>query len=153
MKVFATSKRQFDSLMISKGIDSDNVHLKEQSFFISINDTCGTEEVPYFKPSKNVLVLFFDDVDHDFQSGEHFIKAFTSEQAVEVLEFIQKHKEKESCIIHCTAGVSRSGAVATFVNDNFGGSDKIDFDKNNPYILPNALVLQLLNRALREQVV
>jgi len=156
MKVFITSKTAFDDLMKRKGITNENVESHKKTFFISINDSCGTDEIPYFENKENVKVLFFDDVEKDLEvpiigTKEVLVaKAFTSVQAKELLEFIESHKDKESCIVHCAAGISRSGAVGTFVNDFYGG-DWFEFKKQNPYIHPNGLVLRLLKSAVAEK--
>lgn len=157
MKVFITSKKAFVDLMKRKGITNDNVESYKKTFFISINDSCGTDEIPYFENKKNVKVLFFDDVEKDLEipvigtKVVQVVKAFTSDQAKELLEFIESHKDKESCIVHCAAGISRSGAVGTFVNDFFGG-DFFEFKKQNPYIHPNGLVLRLLKDAVAKKI-
>jgi predicted protein tyrosine phosphatase len=156
MKVFITSKTAFDNLMKRKRITNENVESYKKTFFISINDSCGTDEIPYFENKENVKVLFFDDVEKDLEVpiiGTNKVltaKAFTSVQARELLEFIERHKDKESCIVHCAAGISRSGAVGTFVN-NFYGGDWFELKKQNPYIHPNGLVLRLLKDALAEK--
>jgi len=152
MKVFVISKREFDSLMSEKGITDSNVESGAKTFFISINDTVGTKEKPYFKVDKsNVMNLFFDDIEKDIEHPEYGrIKAFTKTQAIELIKFIENNKDKETCIVHCSAGISRSGAIGTFVNDYFSG-DYNEFKKQNPHVLPNGLVLRILNRILREK--
>ncbi len=150
MKVLAIWKTKFDNLMVSLNITNDNVEKVPHTFFISINDSIGTDEVPYFENKENVLVLFFDDVEEDIavmvQGNVQFAKAFTFEQAKQVIEFIEKHKDKQSCIVHCSAGISRSGAIAEFVNDFFGG-DYFEFKKANPRLYPNGHVLRTLKGA------
>ena len=156
MKVFVTSKTAFDDLMKRKGITNENVESHTKTFFISINDSCGTDEIPYFENKANVRVLFFDDVETDLEipiigtKEVQVAKAFTNVQAKELLDFIDSHKDKESCIVHCAAGISRSGAVGTFVNDYYGG-DWFEFKKQNPYIHPNGLVLRMLKGAVAEK--
>ena len=149
MKVFITSKTAFDDMMKRKGITNENVETYKKTFFISINDTCGTDETPYFENKDNVIVLFFDDVETDIQTKHGIAKAFTNIQAKQLLQFIDRNKDKESCIVHCAAGISRSGAVGTFVNDYFKG-DWFEFKKTNPYIHPNGLVFRLLKKAAME---
>ena len=150
MNVFVLSKQSFDELMKKKNITSENVESYKQNFFISINDTCGTDEVPYFENKSNVKVLFFDDVDVDITTGEKTAKAFTKEQAIELLNFVEQHKDKGNCIVHCAAGISRSGAVGTFINDYFGG-DHFVFKKTNPYVNPNGHVLRTLKMVVNER--
>lgn len=155
MKVFILSKKQFDHMAVNNKITNANVESKKKTLFISINDSCGTTELPYFKEKSNVKVLFFDDVEKDTptsvkENGKQLVaKAFTEKQAKELFEFILKHGDKESCIVHCAAGISRSGAVGTFVNDYFKG-DFFEFKKINPRIHPNGLVLRLLKKAAAE---
>jgi predicted protein tyrosine phosphatase len=63
-----------------------------------------------------------------------------------IINFINKHKDKSVFIIHCSAGISRSGAVATFIRDKF--IDEIDnekFNSENKYIHPNLYILKRFN--------
>lgn len=150
MEVFIKSKAEFDGIMKRKGITNDNVESYKATFLISINNTFGTDEVPYFENKENVMVLFFDDVEQDVETHEGTAKAFTESQALELFSFIKKHKNKESCIVHCAAGISRSGAVGTFINDYFG-EDWIEFKKQNPFICPNGLVLRMLKTLSQQQ--
>lgn len=58
---------------------------------------------------------------------------------------MNKHKKKSVFIIHCTAGISRSGAVATFIRDKFIEEiDKEKFNSENKYIYPNLYILKRL---------
>lgn len=45
--------------------------------------------------------------------------SFNSLQAEVVRTFLDTHGTKKNYLIHCLAGVSRSGAVAKFINDYF----------------------------------
>lgn len=144
MKVIVASKNEFDSFMKKKGITNDNVE-DTKPFYISINNTEKVEgEEPYFKEAKNVMVLWFDDVEEDvLDSNGHLARAFTISQARELLLFIQQNAHRGRLIVHCSAGISRSGAVGQFVSDYFGG-DKDEFKQTNPHILPNGKVLRTL---------
>lgn len=156
MKVFVVGKTTFDKVMREKGITNENVESREKTFFISINDTCGTDEVPYFENKSNVKVLFFDDIEEDLEvpirGTDKFrtVKAFNKSQAEELFNFILTHQNKETCIVHCAAGISRSGAVGTFINDFFKG-DFFEFKKTNPYIHPNPTVTRLLKEVANEK--
>jgi predicted protein tyrosine phosphatase len=47
--------------------------------------------------------------------------------------------------VHCSAGISRSGAVATFLYDKFFMEiDKEVFRRENKYITPNLFILKRL---------
>lgn len=152
MKVVVLDKGSFDYTMQNKGITDETVESWKKAFFISINDTQGTPEIPHFKADKNnVKVMFFDDVEEDLNHPKYgIIKAFTEQQAADLLDFIEKNKDKQLCMVHCAAGVSRSGAVGHFISDYFE-QDYDQFKKTNPYVHPNMKVLQLLNREVRKR--
>jgi predicted protein tyrosine phosphatase len=130
-------------------IDDENVDEFTKIAFICVNDTSGEYyHDPLFNGlHHNVLNLFFDDVENDLElsptnSGK--TRAFTKEDAKRVITFLDSNKHIESLLIHCAAGISRSGAVGQFALDYLKG-DKEYFRINNSQILPNAKVLQLLN--------
>lgn len=163
MRVYIFNKKKFDDLMVTNNIN-DNVENRTSIFIISIVDTHmfnpfgeGTEKYlpkdviePYFKEDhENVMNLKFDDCEHDEENsptnkGE--TKAFTEEQATKLFNFIKKHREKETCIVHCMAGKSRSGAVGTFIN-GYAQGDWEKFRRDNPGITPNGRVHRMLNQA------
>jgi len=153
MKVHVVSKNRFDTIMEMNGLDDSNIEERDDFFLISIVDTdkwIDTKE-PHFKENhENVLNLVFDDVEHDGEPSptnwDEGTRAFTEKQAKEVFDFIQKHREKKACIVHCMAGISRSGAIGSFINGYCGG-DWEDFKRTNPQINPNARVHRMLNEA------
>lgn len=64
---------------------------------------------------------------------------------MKIVMFVNKHKGKSCFIIHCSAGISRSGAVATFIKDKFNDEININFFNNeNKYIQPNLYILKRL---------
>lgn len=66
-----------------------------------------------------------------------------------IVDFINKHKEKSVFMVHCSAGISRSGAVATFLYDKFLSEiDKEQFRRENKYIRPNLYILNRLKSLL-----
>ena len=152
MRVHILAKREFDGLMATNKITDENVGKMDSIFFISIidTDTFSESREPYFKEDHaNVLNLRFDDVEHDLMASStqaYDARAFTEEQAKILYSFIKAHREKETCIVHCMAGISRSGAVGTFVNGYCGGDWEL-FKRDNPMILPNARVHRMLNAA------
>ena len=71
---------------------------------------------------------------------------FDKDMAKSVISFVDRlnrEKEDSSLIVHCRAGISRSGAVGTFACD-FCGINYDDFKCINPNIFPNYHVLRLL---------
>lgn len=132
-EVFILSKAQFVEVL-PKVID------KEDTYIISILDP--DDKVPLKEDSENYKTLFFYDLEQDVQT----YKAISSEQAEDLLKFILKNKDKRKCIVHCTAGVSRSGAVGEFIHELGGGAYK-ELKEKYPYILPSGRVLMYLRYA------
>ena len=65
-------------------------------------------------------------------------------ELLKILDFVNRNKDKTTFIIHCSAGISRSGAVASYIADKFHTEvDRCEFIRNNKQIQPN---LYLLNR-------
>ena len=143
MKITVLSKKDFDNLMAYNNITNDNVEDIKDVFFISIHYTGTDSSTYYFENKSNVKVMVFDDC--SFKHNHEV--PMTEEQAIELLDFIDEHVDKEECIVHCAAGISRSGAVGTFICD-YTDTDFNVFIQNNPQIHPNPLVLNLLKKAV-----
>lgn len=128
---------------------------------ISINSVSFPSEEPPFSEeflnAENLLILYFDDVD------EGFLNAMTPEQARAIVDFV-RHEDNRPFIVHCTAGISRSGAVGEVLNWYFNrfeadDSDYRKFEIMHTDIVPNAHVRRLLlaelqrnHEKLREKV-
>ncbi len=142
----------------------------DQVWTISVTDL---DIPPLFKNSNHTMILQFDDVDprgtrhlydgvasassmvhEDHEEIDQMITevlfkhAFTIDQAKEVVDFIVKaHSNpdsKDMLLVNCMAGVSRSGAIATFAQQIC----RIDYDefcRQNPQIVPNPHVGRMLN--------
>lgn len=125
----------------------NNEIFKSYSFgaFISILD-CDNPEAKYDTTIENFLQVKMWDIEADIiQNGEiQYLKPPDSELQ-RIVDFINKHNDKSSFIIHCSAGISRSGAVATFLYDKFFIEvDKEVFRRENKYIRPNLYILNRL---------
>ena len=140
--------------MKDKGVTPANVETLKDAFLISIqNDTGDKDYKPTFTESlKNVHVVAFSDVEQDtptklIGTDETVVaKAMTPQQAQDMYAFIKKHRHRKTCLIHCTAGVARSGAVGAFVAELMG-VNYFDFKRANPNVQPNVHVLKLLREA------
>ncbi|MFW6225742.1 MAG: hypothetical protein ACOC3V_02130 [bacterium] len=154
MEVHVLSKLEFIEFIKGSSINNDNVENMD-ILIISINDTTSDNKIVLDNKS-NVKVLYFDDTDRDIvipiigSNDEVKAKACTLEQAEELFYFIERNKHKNTCIIHCSAGISRSGAVGTFIVDYFN-LDWFKFKSNNPHIHPNNHVLKLLKTVLNKK--
>jgi predicted protein tyrosine phosphatase len=146
MKILAISKREFEDIMIKKGLDDDNIETKTDVCSISITDPDEGDDVyeHHFKcDHQNVLNLKFGDVSKDITTEYGLCNAMSKEQAKTLYEFIKKNRHIERWVVHCTMGISRSAAVSMFINDFLHG-DKEQFKRDNPHISPNPHVYRLL---------
>ena len=148
-KVYIWSKPEFNSALGRLNINDTNVEEIPKIAFISINDTMGQWNQSWFdQDHPNVLRLWFDDVEQDGElwspTNAIHVEAFNSYQAQDLLDFIERNKDKDNFIVHCTAGISRSGAIGQFIADYFQ-CDKDEFKRMNPYIAPNGRVSRMLN--------
>ena len=150
IKIKILSKPEFNQFMGEYGISDENVESRMKDIaLISINDTEGQWNASWFdRDHPNVLRLWFDDVSTDEQkspTNPFTCRAFTEDQARMVFEFIKSNSDKDF-LVHCSAGISRSGAVGSFIND-YLDSDRDFFEKFNRHrIMPNAHVSRLLNK-------
>lgn len=156
MKVIVVNYLNFKIILNQNKIYENNIETYKDNIFISIIDSKDTTLNkmfnPYSKPQfkkdyNNVLNLQFDDVTHDGENSPTAIgktKTFTKEDAKKIIKFLKKNKKANFCLIHCAAGISRSGAVGQFVNDFFK-EDYQKFIKNNPRIMPNSKIVRILN--------
>jgi len=75
------------------------------------------------------------------------IRLFSEKQAHAIVSLIDTVRGKiETLIVHCDAGVSRSGAVGLWAND-YLGLKYADFKRQNPHVIPNAYVMSMLRTA------
>lgn len=94
-----------------------------------------------------VMSIRFDDIksmDYEKIKIVHpKIILFNEDHARKIIEFIdlaQRKLEPMTLLIHCTAGVSRSGAVATFI------SEYLNLPFHDENIMPNSYVLETIRK-------
>jgi predicted protein tyrosine phosphatase len=83
------------------------------------------------------IFLNFHDID-GIESG------FTEQKARKIIEFVKEsHAKKKDILVHCFVGISRSGAVAKFINDYFMEGDRYldDYVGHNLHIYYTLLEL------------
>jgi len=153
-KIYVMPKVQFHDTLTKNHIDDDTVEEYTKIAFISINDSAGEYfHDPLFHCDHfNVITLYFDDVEHDGEispTNKTENKAFTKQQAVRLIEFFESNKNVNTVLVHCAAGISRSGAVGRVALEYLKG-DRDNFKINNGQINPNARVERMLNEAWRE---
>jgi len=59
------------------------------------------------------------------------MKLFTDDMANKIKEFVDLNKDKKEWIIHCVAGISRSGAIGLWLT-KYLGYNLFEFLENNP---------------------
>jgi predicted protein tyrosine phosphatase len=94
----------------------------------------------------DTLRLAFHDYDPARMHSEHFSEGwepsyFTREQADELVAFATKHRGRP-ILVHCAAGISRSGAVVEALLQAFP-----EYEDRGGFRHPNTHVLVLLKRA------
>ena len=124
--------------------------LLEKSKIISINSSWGFDDAPPFSESflkhPHLLILTFDDICNEPETPEDLAHA--------IMRFVDDGKI--SLLVHCTAGISRSGAVGEVLNWYFNRyletntADDEDFVENNRQILPNTIVRRIMLEVLAE---
>ena len=154
MKIRVLSRAFFEKI---RGTPDESVVL-DNSKVISINSSWGWDAEPPFSPGlqnhRNLLILFFDDIVNEPETPEDLERSilFTPEMAEQIMRFVDDGKMP--LLVHCTAGISRSGAVGEVLNWYFNRyletnpEDDADFTHNNRRILPNAIVRRIMLQVL-----
>ena len=138
----------------------DEIELLDNSKIISINSSWGCASEPPFSPALcghyHLLVLNFDDIANEPETPEDLGHAvmFFPELAERIMRFVDDGRMP--LLVHCAAGISRSGAVGEVLNWYFNRyltnnrTDYDDFIQNNRQILPNPIVRKIMIKVLAE---
>jgi predicted protein tyrosine phosphatase len=160
--IFIYSKNEFEHKMKELKITDENVleHFENYAFISILCPNLATEGMVeefienehWFKENHdNVLNIDFFDIEQDIVDIDGLLKAITSEQANEIVEFIEKNQNKVFHI-HCHAGISRSSAVAYFIRDYYEFVNKELFDRRyTGKKFPNQKVFSELKRAFERK--
>lgn len=133
--------------------DQFKPHEKKNVAVISIIDT-GAEKLKF--SHRRLWAFRFDDCHPSSEFKFRHIpdlKAMTREQAEKMVNVIQNlvlNRRQWHLVVHCTAGICRSGAVGLFANF-LAGNDEEEFRKRNPQILPNEWVFDSLCAVINER--
>jgi predicted protein tyrosine phosphatase len=140
-QIKAIPKRVFDEHFT----DKEFKHY-DYACFISILDVDNNEQ-KFDLSIENFLQVKMWDIEKDITDNDGTIYEKPSDvELKKIVDFVNKHKDKLVFIVHCSSGISRSGAVATFIRNKF--IDEIDNDKfnlENKHIQPNLYILKRLN--------
>lgn len=139
-QINAISKSVFDKHFTDK-----EFKWYDYACFISILDTDNNEQ-KFDKAIDNFLQVKMWDVEDDlFENDKVRYEKPSDDELKKIVTFVNKHKDKTVFIIHCSAGISRSGAVARFIENKF--IDEVDrekFNSENKQIQPNLYILKRL---------
>lgn len=115
------------------------------SILIQITDPDSDFVVPYFAPSfKSIYKFRFYDVTSPLWGNNRLLEPITQDQADYLVRILEFALEKEyNVIVHCAAGICRSGAV-TEVGVIMG------FEAVHDNRLPNVEVKSKMLRVLNE---
>lgn len=150
MRITVLNEIEFIRRMSTEGIIGDGITSRGDIYIISIN--YPYEGTGYFKKEyENVLNLYFDDTetnveiyDDDINEVRELIPLSINDGR-RIISFLEKIPNGvDELIIHCKAGVSRSGAIGLFANDFFR-MDYHRFMERNPRVRPNQHVVRVLN--------
>lgn len=156
MKIRVLARIFFEKV---KGTPTE-AELLEKSKIISINSSWGGDDAPPFSESflqhPHLLVLTFDDICNEPETPEDQGNAilFNEDMAHAIMRFVDDGKFP--LLVHCTAGISRSGAVGEVLNWYFNrylernAADDEEFTQNNRQIMPNTLVRRIMLNVLAE---
>jgi Predicted protein tyrosine phosphatase len=163
MEILVKSRYYFESL---RGTP-DESRLFEHIRVISVNSVRVPEEPPFSRQywdAANVLVLRFDDVD-DANSGMRecanagMARCRQGEQAMteadaEAIARFAEVDDPRPIMVHCTAGISRSGAIGACLNEYYNKKRALNEDEHALFwtwhrsISPNLHVMKLLWKRL-----
>lgn len=148
-KIRISSKREFPSL-VKKAEDSGEpwAYISVESTQDLVDAKLVTDNIHYLPSGPNVLNLNFDDIEeyteHNWNGKTYKIYPISENQAKEILEFGETHKDY-NLLIHCYAGRSRSVAVGLGLMDVFPETWELS-KESNPILTPNMEVLRLIHK-------
>ncbi len=125
-------------------VDNFNIYDTDMCVIEVLDTMSGINQKPFFSyNSPRVLIQSFDDVDGSIGDAQ----PISMEQADEIYKFIVSNKDCTKFIVHCAAGISRSGAIGMFIYDYLKsiGEDKVRFPEYS-FVRPNIRVSSMLNR-------
>jgi len=155
--VFVVSERKFNELCQANSLNDDNVEQCLNTAFISIVDPHRIDKRHFRDNHSNVLNLAFSDMTDKETLGwtQNYIdqgietKLFDEELATEIICFVNRNRYKvNQWLIHCHAGISRSGAIGLFIENLVNELDRESFEQfklHNPQIHPNFYIVKVLN--------
>lgn len=143
----AISKVEFDS-----NFSDNKFNYYDYAAFISILDYDNNES-KYNLSIPNFLQVKMWDIEDDIIKDGIVVYTKPSDKELErIIDFIEDHKNKQVFIIHCSAGISRSGAIARYLLHRFHNEiDSKKFYKENKFIQPNLYIFYRLKEIFKNR--
>ncbi|MBR3776943.1 MAG: dual specificity protein phosphatase family protein [Kiritimatiellae bacterium] len=154
MKITILPRSYFEERMEGGEIRSLLINHK----IISIQSSSGWDSVPPFheevRSLPNLLCITLDDyfAIPDDEDEKKLVALFSYEIADQIMRFVDDGKMP--IIIHCTAGISRSGAIGSVLNRYYNSilaNNKEDYDAFfllNSKIMPNPNIVRAFSEFL-----
>jgi predicted protein tyrosine phosphatase len=121
MQIIVFSQREAeDCALVMQTVD------KQPYLWISITGTNCSPAYPYKNENcVGILELKFDDILIPMVGPNGLkYKLFTEQQAKDIVDFVDKHRENVEIIcVHCYAGISRSAGVGAAISLYLNGDD------------------------------
>lgn len=120
--------------------------LMQTGAYICIHDSNNPHIID---DTENVLNVWFDDTDptNDVQYPPNIVH-FSEDDALKIKNFVNQNENANFWMIHCTAGICRSGAVGEVLSEFFQ-IPYWEFKQDNPQIKPNIHVKNLLKTIMQ----
>lgn len=130
-----------------RNIDDILITNRQDLAFISILDN-ENNSIKYSSLHTNFICVKMWDIEEDlYENGILKYKKPEDQELQKIVNFVNLHKNTKGFIIHCSAGISRSGAVARFILDKFHHKINLEeFKIKNRHILPNLYILNRLKK-------
>ena len=130
----------------------ENFKSDESFVVISITDP-NSEKVKIKNKPIDILFLQFYDLDKDTAIFPYSRFIFNTNQAEQILNFIEEYKDKVNLIVvHCEAGISRSAGVAGALSLIYNGSDEYYFKHYLPNIFVYRTILNMYMKNKKEKL-
>lgn len=140
-------------IIVMSANQAEKFHPVEEHIWISIRDPNANElKLNTNEYTKGVLRLWFDDAEND-QCGfvlnelKRKVLLFQEEQAEEIFNFLDEHKNVGLLFVHCNAGMSRSPAIASILARIYGIDHK-EFHESGRF--PNGHVMSVMRKVYYE---
>ena len=143
IKIISRFKMEF---LLTLGKEEFN---PEDYNIISIIDPEMNFLFPLDNLPENILQLKFHDLEkEDWDKDPEYVEKkgwviFNDDHARQITKFMDRMDPEKDLIVHCLAGISRSGAIGDYARIRFG----LDYERffiGNKQIIPNAWILKTL---------